>query len=70
MALWRFLTEDDRVLRQYHKSARTANKKPLRGSYKINKNKIININIEKYDKTQYNIIGGWDHEYRGNFKKP
>lgn len=42
MALWRFLTEDDRVLRQYHKSARTANKKPLRGSHKINKNKIIN----------------------------
>jgi len=42
MALWSFLTEDDRVLRQYHKSARTANKKPLRGSYKMNKNKIIN----------------------------
>ena len=42
MALWRFLTEDDRVLRQYHKRARMANKKPLRGSYKINKNKIIN----------------------------
>ena len=42
MALWRFLTEDDRVLRRYHKSARMANKKPLRGSYKINKNKIIN----------------------------
>ena len=42
MALWRFLTEDDRVLRQYHKSTRMANKKPLRGSYKINKNKIIN----------------------------